>query len=353
MSFPKRIQQHKNEDHSFAIIENKLQEIGVFRNQTIHDYGIDFEIEIEVDGRMEGHSLKIQVKSSDDLTIRNDGHATVGGIKQSTLNYWAEISFNQPVVGMAVDLDGNENIYVSDLLFWQIVQKIEPSGDIEKRDDKGHIVPPPTKTIDFGSSCDNKENMDKLRRYAYGFSLRDFLNAHEWILLNLKDIFKMYEDAMTCDQYMPIYEPKLFKMFLQQVKAFIYYDIGLKEKGEKLDMVFDYQFYVHRSNGDEPYNIEVAQGMKAILTQMMLPLLQKYRNQVYNSSYYWINKDLDYLKLVFDTDFPDWKDEKAMLRFGYDEIEEDWGNSKWLSFLDQQQKRYGITDNSFIAKALG
>ena len=49
MSFPKRIQQHKNEDCSFAIIENKLQEIGVFRNQTNHDYGIDFEIEIEVD----------------------------------------------------------------------------------------------------------------------------------------------------------------------------------------------------------------------------------------------------------------------------------------------------------------
>ena len=92
MSYPERIQQHKNEDKSFAIIKKDLIELGVFRDQTSNDYGVDFEIEIENNGRMEGHCLKVQVKSSDDLNIRNDGHATVGGIKQSTLNYWAEIS---------------------------------------------------------------------------------------------------------------------------------------------------------------------------------------------------------------------------------------------------------------------
>ena len=92
--------------------------------------------------------------------------------------------------------------------------------------------------------------------------------------------------------------------------------------------------------------------MKIILSKLMLPLLQQYRNLVFNSSYYWINKDLDYLKLVFDTDFPDWNNEEDMLRFGYDESEEDWGNSSWLSFIDQQQERYGITDNSLISKAL-
>ena len=80
MSFPERIQQHKNEDKSFAIIKKDLIELGVFRDQTSYDYGIDFEIEIENNGRMEGHCLKVQVKSSDDLNIRNDGHATVGGI---------------------------------------------------------------------------------------------------------------------------------------------------------------------------------------------------------------------------------------------------------------------------------
>lgn len=352
MSFPERTQQHKNEDLSFAIIEKGLNDLGVFRNQTSHDYGIDFEIEIENEGRMEGHSLKVQVKSSDDLYIRNDGHATVGGIKQSTLNYWAEISFNQPVVGMAVDLGAIENIYVSDLLFWQVVTLIDPSGDEEKRDDKGRVIQPPTKTMDFGSCTDNQKNMEKLRRYAYGYSLRDFLNAHKWILSNIKEIFQMYSDAETCDQWMPIYELKLFKMFLKQAKAFIYYDFGFKEKGEKFDVLFDYQYYVNKSNGDDPYNIEVARGMKLILTKLLLPLLHKYRNLVFDSSYYWINKDRDYLKQVFDTDFPDWNDDKAMMRFGYDEAEKEWGNSKWVRFISDQQDKYGITDNSMIIKTL-
>lgn len=164
--------------------------MGVFRDQTSNDYGVDFEIEIENNGRMEGHCLKVQVKSSDDLNIRNDGHATVGGIKQSTLNYWAEISYNQPVVGMAVDLDGSEKIYVYGLLFWQVIKNIEPSGDEIKRDDKGRLIAPPTKTVDFGNECDNQKNIEKLRKLAYGYSLRDFLNAHKWLFTNIKEVSK-------------------------------------------------------------------------------------------------------------------------------------------------------------------
>lgn len=108
--------------------------------------------------------------------------------------------------------------------------------------------------------------------------------------MNIKDIFKMYEDARTCDQWLPIFEPKLFKMFLQQAKAFIYYDLGIREKGEKIDYIFDYQVYERRSNGEDPYNFEVANGMDVILKLRLLPLLQKYRNFVFNSSYYWIKK---------------------------------------------------------------
>ena len=258
MSFPIRTQQQRNEEESFSLIQIAFKDLGVFRDQTIRDYGIDFEIEIENDGRMEGHCLKVQVKSSNDLNIRSDGHAIVGGIKQTTLNYWAEISFNLPVVGIVVNLDSTKNIYVSGLLFWQVVSLIEPSGDEVKKEADGHIIKTPTKTIDFGNCCDNYKNMEKLRKYAYGYSLRDFLNAHKWILTNIKEIFQMYNDASTCDQWMPIFEPKMFKMFLQQAKAFVYYDLGYREIGENLDVVFNYQYYINKSNGDEPYNIEVA-----------------------------------------------------------------------------------------------
>ena len=89
MNFPKRIEQHKHESDSFAIILYKLKEIGIFRNITESDYGIDFEIEVVNGDLVEGRCIKVQVKSSDKLKVRKDGHAKVGGIKQTTLYYWA------------------------------------------------------------------------------------------------------------------------------------------------------------------------------------------------------------------------------------------------------------------------
>ena len=53
MNFPKQIQQHKNESDSFAIILYKLRELGIFRNVTSQDYGIDFEIEVVEEERVE------------------------------------------------------------------------------------------------------------------------------------------------------------------------------------------------------------------------------------------------------------------------------------------------------------
>ena len=352
MSFPKQTSQQKNEGLSYATIQKELADLGVFRNLTGQDYGIDFEIEIVEDGTVQGHSIKVQVKSSDDLNIRKDGHATVGGIKQSTLNYWAEISYSLPVVGMAVDLEGDESIYVSDLLFWQVIQKIDPSGDEEKRDERGHVVSPPTKTIDFGCDCNNRLNMEKLRRFAYGYGLRDFINAHKWLLTNIKDIFWVYSDAKTSDQFLSIPKPNVFKQFLQSAKVVFYYDCGLRVDDESFNKVFDFREYEARGFGCGPTNIDVYNNMERILKTWLLPLLNKYRDLVLGACYYWLRKDRDYIRLVFQTNYPDVNDDQAMLRFGYEEEEDEWGNTDWEDFIWEQQKRYGINDNSLVLLAL-
>ena len=116
----------------------------------------------------------------------------------------------------------------------------------------------------------------------------------------------------------------------------------MREKSENLDVVFDYQTYVNKSNGDDPYNIEVEKGMKPILKKILLPLIQKYRNLVLDATYYWLNKDLQYIKLVFDTDYPDWNDDDAMLNFGYDETKPQRGTVDWIGFIDEQQKKYKL-----------
>lgn len=353
MSFPKIPQQQKKEMYSLAIIQKDLKEIGVFRNQTERDFGIDLEIEIENAGHTEGHSVKVQVKSSDDLTIRMDGHATVGGIKQSTLNYWAEISYNIPVIGMAVDLSSVDNdIYVSDLLFWQVIRLIDPSGDKQEYDDKGHVKQPPSKTIDFGNKHDNANSIERIRSYAYGISLRDFITAHKWILRNLKRILSLYGDANWLDFYMPINDPDLFREFLENAKRIVYYDMRLKEvSGTKLDAVFDFGFYERQCNGDDPYNRVVYEGMKPILQKLLLPMLKKYRDLVFDSTYYWSTKDPGYLRLVFETEIPDENNEKVLIDYP-ENFQKEYGNGKWALFLGDQEKRYGITDNSLFFKLI-
>ncbi len=102
--------------------------LAFFRNVTENDYGIDFEIEFVEDGRVVGNYIKAQVKASENLVIRNsDSVPTISGIKQSTLNYWAQLSFKSHVVAYAVDLK-TENIYISKPLFWDVISKIDRSN---------------------------------------------------------------------------------------------------------------------------------------------------------------------------------------------------------------------------------
>lgn len=127
MDFPKRIKQHKAESDSYAILLYKLRKVGIFRNLTDNDYGIDFEIELLEGDKVTGNYIKAQVKSSEDLKIRkSDLVPTISGIKQSTLNYWAELSYKTHVVAYAVDLK-TENIYISKPLFWQAIKLIDGS----------------------------------------------------------------------------------------------------------------------------------------------------------------------------------------------------------------------------------
>ena len=49
-----------------------------------------------------------------------------------------------------------------------------------------------------------------------------------------------------------------------------------------------------------------------------------------------------------------WKTRKTgrMLNFGYDETKPQRGTVDWIGFIDEQQKKYKISDNSLVVKAL-
>jgi hypothetical protein len=73
MELPERIEQKKAESDSYAILLDKLRGIGIFRNLTENDYGIDFEIEIVDESSVTGRYFKAQVKSAEQIYVREDG----------------------------------------------------------------------------------------------------------------------------------------------------------------------------------------------------------------------------------------------------------------------------------------
>ena len=80
MDLPTRTKQKKAESESYAILLYKLRHLGIFRNLTESDYGIDFEIELVSDGSVTGRYLKAQVKSAENINVRkSDAIPTVGG----------------------------------------------------------------------------------------------------------------------------------------------------------------------------------------------------------------------------------------------------------------------------------
>ena len=306
MNFPKRIEQHKHESDSFAVILYKLKEIGIFRNITESDYGIDFEIEVVNGNQVEGHCIKVQVKSSDKLKVSKDGHAKVGGIKQTTLYYWAELSYNVPVVAIAVDL-AEEKIYVSDNLFWQAISLIDAT-EKDKR--------PKSKSVDFGKWREVKDEIKRLKRIAYGYGLRDELNAHKWLLRNLISIMALYENSVHCDPWCDVDDEILFKSFLESARILL----GIKsypgdENVKKLVTYFDFSAIKNSTNSGEIEYSVVRIVMESIF-EILLPCMRLYQYRVRDSAYYWAYKDPDYLKLVLTTDIPKENDETILCEYG-------------------------------------
>lgn len=336
MDFPTRIRQHKNESDSFAIILYKLREIGIFRNVTESDYGIDFEIEVVDGDKVQGHCLKVQVKSSDNLSVRQkDGVATVGGIEQFSLNYWAEISYNTPVVAIAVDVI-TEDVYVSDPLFWQAIQKLDNTTK--------------SKTIEFGSCHDDNVSIAKLRNIAYNYGLRDFIYAHKWIMRNIRKIFEMYSGACWYDACCSNIDMDLFRSFLENAKILLSHNESFKSNVKDFDTIFDYYAYKRKSDyEDEIYNYIVKQAVEPLILPM-IETLNKYRSFILNSAYYWVDKDPEYLRMTFNVKWPEFNKVEELVQFDYDKLYS-WQynpDREFHTYLAEITRNMGLPENHFL-----
>ncbi len=304
MDFPKRIIQHQHEAESFAILLYKLRKIGIFRNLTENDYGIDFEIELVSNGRLTGKYLKVQVKSAESLKIRKKDKApTISGIKQSTLWYWAELSFSTNVLVFAVDLK-DEKIYLTKPIFWQATHLIDQSNE--------------TKTIEFIPISEHHTEVAKALTYFFMMAptIRDHIYYHSDILRHLKQFLELHCDVFHLDPHMSIHDPDLFRHFLEDCRHLLWSKrISEMFPGEDQDRIFSIDYWKMKTEYRELYNY-ICQIPMGVLFPEILNELSRLREYVLTGSYYWIYRNISYLRLVYCYLIPTERDIGELCRVG-------------------------------------
>ncbi|WP_179007387.1 DUF4365 domain-containing protein [Winogradskyella forsetii] len=310
MNFPKRIKQHKSQSDSFAILLYRLKDIGIFRNVTENDYGIDFEIEFVHNDELIGKYLKAQVKSAEEVYVRNDGVPTVSGIKQSTLLYWTELSFRTHVVVFAVDLK-TERIYFTKSIFWQatvLLDKSEKSKTIEFLPAIQLVSKDDSKTEKEIEKFENTISGLNVKKIAYESSISDIIYAHRTLLRNLKSVFELYADTWHYDAWTEVQQLDVFKTVLECSKILIGFDLpkeidGLNNEERKNLFSFDYWARKTDWSWDDVSN-QIAKMPLKVIYPTLLDKIQFYSNLILEASHYWIYKDRAYLKLVHFTKIP-------------------------------------------------
>ena len=287
MNLPKRIIQHQIESESFAILLYQLRKIGIFRNLTENDYGIDFEIEIVQNGKVTGKYIKAQVKGSTNLKIRKkDNVPTVSGIKQSTLYYWTELSQKVNVIVFAVDLK-TEKIYLTKPIFWQAASLCDSSGK--------------SKTIEFLPVDKYHDQVASALTSVYAISpcISDYKYYHINALRNLKDFLELYWGVYWYDVQCSLHEPEIFRHFIEICQDLLW-ERSVKDQfpEEDQDSYYNYNYWAKKSGYGE-HNNYICRTPMGILMPAFLKELRVLYNRVLNSTYYWLHKDMSYLRLVY------------------------------------------------------
>ena len=310
MELPKRTAQLAAESESYAILLYKLRKLGIFRNVTENDYGVDFEIELIVDDKLIGRYFKAQVKSAAEIKPRKrDNIPTVGGIKQSTLSYWCSLSTHTHVLAYAVDLK-TEEIYVSRPLFWQATKLIDGTKK--------------SKSIEFLPKSERPfDAYKKTVLFSVSPLAPDTIHAHTTALRNLRQLFELYADVFHYDPGSELPDPWVFHVFLDVCKVILWIGEGRKFDGKfppeiEVSKVFSFSYWATKSNtsGTDVTN-HIAQIPMKILFPFLIERLRELRQDVLDGIYYWSYKNRAYLEMVHKAALPQDADEKTILEWAY------------------------------------
>lgn len=324
MKLPSRKSQHKAESDSYAILLYKLKDIGVFRNLTESDYGIDFDIEIVSNNQVTGRYVKAQVKSSNKLKIRKiDKVPTVSGIKQTTLNYWAQLSYKVNVLVYAVDLE-LKNIFITKPIFWQATKLIDGSKK--------------SKSIEFLPFDKYQSELAGVLTYAFALAptVSDIIYNHKFALKHIQQFVNFYADTFRYDIQLPTNEPDVFRSFLDICSVLMWdekYDKSALSENERKGLL-SYEYWANNGNPvyDEIPNYVLQKPMK-FLMPLFFKVIRDYNKKILDAKFYWQEQDRHYLRLAYECLLPADLDTHEQIMI--------WGSS-WNAFSENRSDDFHL-----------
>ena len=286
-TFPKRSEQHIVEQKSLAILLYYLKDFGIVRNITDNDYGIDLVYEFTTQGLVIGKTIKIQLKAKKKIKINKDKTITISGIKQSTLNYWAEISYNCNVILVAVDIE-KEIIYVSKPIFWDAVRLIDNTNKTKsiriKTYKETNVISPII--ID---SLPLAPCFSEIRLY------------HKMALNMLKYFIEECYFSTGCDYDCEVNDYYNLDILLEVCKK-LFLNLDMKNKIDKVNKVKDWSERSAYYNSHGYIEYRDISKLYSILLNLLLDYLINIRNKMMDSFIFWLCKDLEYYKYVLSFD---------------------------------------------------
>jgi hypothetical protein len=285
--FPKRIKQHRNETKALAIFLYHLRDFGIVRDIRESDYGIDLEYEFIAGDQVVGKVIKIQLKSVSRINKKNP---KTGNIKQSTLNYWAEISYRINTIVVGVNTI-REEIYFTFPIFWEAISKID---NTIKR-----------KTIEFAKTEGNCEAAAILIHHiALIPTINEILLTHKNILARVGELLEFCSTSIYSDQFLEFEEFAELKIFLDYASVLLWKS-KINEQFKDYDNSsswYTLDFFRRNTKDGTLKYWDIKDKLNIIVVEVFKELI-RLRNRVLNSFYYWCFRDKDYLELVYKNNF--------------------------------------------------
>jgi hypothetical protein len=297
IEFPKRTVQHRNEYESMAVLLYHMRRHGIVRSFREQDYGIDLEYEFVQGDAVIGKTIKIQLKSSKNLTIDSDGIPKVYNVKQSTLNYWAEISYRTNVILVAIDLS-NEHIYCSKPLFWQITKLIDPSRQSK------HI------SLIGGGSITNEITCALIDSFALAPVVHEIILNQKIALQYLEEILEFCYEVTFHDQFLEVEDTSVLVNLLDICNTLLW-DINVKAHFKEYKNPSNWNkisFFINNSK-DGTLKFWDLYNPLEIIIKLLFKRLIKLRSLVLDAFCYWAVNGKDYLEMVYQYDIEQIYDE--------------------------------------------